>query len=345
MIVRQETLDRDVSISSITNEFWSISPLARIHDYVCNHECEILDYLENGSNKIYLLQSLLTENEAIILNNKYEMQDKSVKDLLEIISIRKKAYNSKVYDIIKNLTGEDATIALRGIKDNEINELYDLAASLNVSPELIAVASYIATYNKTSKQNEGLTYAWLLFDELLSVFSRGNKKFELFRLPSTVDSAFIKDKVLYVNDSKYININAEDCDNVVIQIINNRPYALIHKISDNVVNARKNIVVDSSKVYNIWTNGFKYHLTEVEDAKAEWKSIVKDNGFVFDIVMDNTNRAVLSINGRSISALMPGASFDLIGKKVKVCNKPSVNPIKETAATITNIEVIVIASV
>lgn len=345
MIVRQETLDRDVSVSSITNEFWSISPLARIHDYVCNNECEILDYLENGSNKIYLLQSLLTEDEAIILNNKYEMQDKSVKDLLEIISIRKKAYNSKVYDIIKNLTGEDATVALRGIKDNEISELYDLASSLNVSPELIAVASYIVTYNKTSKQNEGLTYAWLLFDELLSVFSRGNKKFELFRLPSTVDSAFIKDKVLYVNDNKYININAEDCDNVVIQVINNRPYALIHKISDNVVNARKNVVIDSSKVYNIGTNGFKYHLTEVEDAKAEWKSIVKNNGFVFDIIMDNTNRAVLSVNGKSIGALMPGASFDLIGKRVKVCNVPSVNPIKETAATITNIEVVIVDNV
>jgi hypothetical protein len=358
MIIRQETLDREVAESSKINEFWSLSPLARIHDYVCKRESEIMDYLANGSNKIFLLQSLLTEEEVKALNQSVLMTDGSTKTLIEYLAFRKsgdkdkkknnpnfKGYNDHLHDILENLEEEDKTIAMKSLKEAEKEALYDLALKLNTSPEVVAVASYIATYTKDSKQTEGLTYAWLLFDELLSVFSRGNKKFELFRLPAHVEKAFIKDKVLYVNGLKHTEINANDCENVVIQLINGRPYGLIHKIVDNVVAPRKPIAIATNKVYKIGTYGFKYHIL-AEDAREEWKRLVKENDFVFDITMDNTNRAVLSINGKSISALMPvGADFDLMNKRVKVVNNMQTNPLDETNGTIKNLQVVIIGEI
>ena len=346
LITRQRTLDRDVSMAANLNQYISLSPLGRLHDYCTDATANIVDMLDNGSNKIFLLQSLLTEEEANVVSTSYRMTDGSVKSLTQILEDRKKAYNMKIYTTMKNLHDEeDVTTALSSIKSAEIDELYNLANILNTTPEVIAVASYIATYTKDSKQSEGLTYAWLLFDELLSVFSRGNKKFELFRLPANVENACIVDKVLYVNGNKYIDINANDCDNVVIQTINGRPYALIHKISDNAGTQRKSNVVFGSKTYTIGTLGFKYHIAG-DNPKEEWKKLVRENGFVFDITMDATNRAVLSVNGKSISALMSvGADFDLMNKKVKVVNNAQVNPIKETNASITNIQVVIIGEV
>ncbi len=343
MIGRQETLGKEVSVSSMLNRYWSLAPLGRIHDFVCNHESEIMDFLNNGSHKIFLLQSLLTEEEAEAMNRLYIMEDGSHKNLVDVMAIRKKEYNTKVYNTMKNLSGDDASVTLKSIKEEEINALYNVATTFNVSAEVVAVAGYIATYTKDSKQSEGLTYGWLLFDELLSVFSRGNKKFELFKLPAYVENACIIDKVLYVNGNKHIDINAEDCEHVVIQTINGRPYGLIHKIVDNVVTQRKSNVVYGSKTYTIGTLGFKYHIMG-ENPKDEWKRLVKENGFIFDITMDATNRAVLSINGKSISALMSvGADFDLMNKKVKVVNNPQISPIKETNASITNIQVVIIS--
>lgn len=341
IIVRQETLGKDVSANSVVNRYWSLAPLGRIHDFVCSKESTITEFLNNGSHKIFLLQSLLTQEEADAISRQYAMQDGSCKTIVDVMALRKKEYNTKVYNTMKNLSGDDASTTLKNIKDVEIEELYTTAQAFGVSIETIAVASYIATYTKDSKQSEGLTYAWLLFDELLSVFSRGNKKFELFKLPASVEKVCIVDKALYVNGNKHININAEDCDNVVVQVINGRPYALVHKIVDNVVAQRKNDVVYGAKTYTIGTLGFKYHIAG-DNPKEEWKRVVRENGFVFDIVMDATSRAVLSVNGKSISALMSvGADFDLMNKKVKVINN-NTNPIKETEATITNLQVVII---
>lgn len=361
MIVRQETLDREVSESSQLNKYVSVSTLGRIHDYVCLLEPEIMDYLENGSNKIFLLQSLLTEEEAEIINKPYLMQDGTYKNLVEIMAIRKKAYNTKIYDTMKNLTGDDASNTLKEIKAVEIDDLNELATALNIGTEVIAVASYIATYTKDSKQNEGLTYAWLLFDELLSVFSRGNKKFELFKLPEFVESAYIFNKMLYINGNEYRKINAYDCTNVVVQIINSRTYGLIHKIVDKVATPRKSNIICNDTIYTIGTLGFKYHIAG-ENPKEEWKKIIAEHNDTFDITMDATNRAVLSVleekkdengeivkddNGetvfvrKSISALMSNASFDLMNKKVKIVN-PQTSPFEETNASIKNIQVIII---
>ena len=344
IITRQETLGKDVSASSVVNRYWSLAPLGRINDYVNAKEDSILDFLNNGSHKLFLLQSLLTQEEANAMNTAYRMQDGSCKTIVDVMVLRKKEHNTKVYNIMKNLSGDDASVALKSVKDAEAEALRSLADAFGVSIEVIAVASYIATYTKDSKQSEGLTYAWLLFDELLSVFSRGNKKFELFKLPMAVEikNVSIANNAMYINGNKHVAIDAEDCENVVIQTINGRPYALVHKNAKHVVTPRSNDVVFGSKSYTIGTLGFKYHIAG-DNPKDEWKRLVRENGFVFDIVMDATNRAVLSINGKSISALMSvGADFDLMNKKVKVINNTQTNPIKENTASITNLQVIII---
>lgn len=366
MLTRQEVLSKDQSVASKLNVYWSLSPLGRLHDYSNKVIDNIADLFTNGSNKIFLLQSLLTDEETEMLNRLYTMSDGSVKNIKDMIDIRKngirnkntvvvRGYNQKMYDISTSLHGDDKSLAIRNLKDAEVygtknddgtrnnDGLYALAEMLGITPEVVAVACYITAYTKDSKQSEGLTYGWLLFDELISVFSRGNKKFELFKLPASVEKAYIQDRILYVNDKKYIDINAEDCDNVVIQVINGRPYGLIHKITNNAVTPRKSSVVLANETYTIGTYGFKHHITGTADPKQAWKQLVKDNDFVFDITMDATNRAVLSINGSSISALMPvGADFALMNKRVKIVNNPTVNPIKESNASITNLCVVII---
>lgn len=339
MMTRREILNKPVAMSSELNSYVSLSPLGRIHDYVTMREHEIYDVLENGSNKIFLLNSLLTQEEANQLKMSVLLQDGTTKSLVELISDRKKIYNSKVYAIMKNLTGEEMSEALATLKVREEEDLRTMADTINTSVEIIAVASYIATYTKTSKQNEGLTYAWLLSGELLSVFARGNKKYDLFRLPMNAETVAIRAGFMYVNDKKYIPVKADDCENVLIWRNDGRPYAHVHKRSDYVVEQRQNTVVYGSQLYTIGTYGFKFHIVADNYIEA-WKNLVRDNGYEFDIVMDATNRAVLSINGKSISALMVGASFDLMNKHVKLVNNSS-SPIKFNNASIENLQVVI----
>ena len=340
MMTRKEILGKPVANSSVLNEYVSLSPLGRIHDYVCKREHEVFDFLENGSNKIFLLQSLMTEQEAKDMTKLFLMQDGSQKNLVDIMALRKKAYNSKVYDIMKNLSGEEMTETLTAVKVAEENELRSMADMLNISIETVAVASYIATYTKTSKQNEGLTYAWLLSGELLSVFARGNKKFDLFRLPLSAENVSIQSGYMFVNGKKYIPVNADDCDNVLIWRNEGRPYAHVHKRTDVIATTRQNNVVYGAQIYTMGAYGFKYHIMS-ENPVETWKELVKANGYVFDVTMDATNRAVLSINGQSIGALMTGASFDLMNKKIKLVNTPA-SPIKFNNASIENMQAVII---
>jgi hypothetical protein len=350
MLSRQEVLDRDLSVASRLNMYQSLSPLGRVHDYsVMIADKVAAEFDAKGSNKIFLLQSLLTEKENKMLNMSVVLPGGKQVSLIDYVADRKKAYNKRIYNASKE--GLDIRSTIR---ENEIfgtllpdttranDGLYSVAEALNITPEVMAVACYIATYTKDSKQGEGLSFGWLLFDELLSVFSRCNKKFELFKLPASVEKASILNGFLYINGNKYREINAEDCENVVIRVINDRPYALIQKICDNVTEQRNNVVVNGAKTYTIGTYGFKYHIAG-DNPKDEWKNLVRENGFIFDITMDATNRAVISINGKSISALMPvGADFDLMNKKVKVVNNMQTNPIDETNASIKNLQVVII---
>jgi hypothetical protein len=214
-----------------------------------------------------------------------------------------------------------------------------LANNLKVSAEVIAVASYIVAYTKDGSFGTGLTYGWLLFDELLSVFTRNNKKFELYRLPRYAEEVSVSAGYLYVNDKKYAPIdNVDDCEYVPVQLINGKPYALIHKRSEKVV-----AVVASQNVGAIYSidmiYGFKYSC----GSKDEWKRIVKENGYVFTVDFDENSRLSVLVNGVVIGAIKATVTdlhiSELVGHEVKVIGSPDY---KETENTIANLVVRVV---
>ena len=335
MIVRQEVLDREVAESARINEYWSLSPLAIVHDYVVERAKEINEFFKKSETKQSLLKALLTAEEKIYFNTTVEG-----KLLVDYLADRKTAYNAAVRTIMDNCTGEEKTEALANVKDYEISVLRELSSTNGIPTEVIAVASYVAAYNKDSKQKEGLTYGWLFLDELLLVFSRNNKKFELYKLPEYVEKACIINNVLYVNEQKYrFNMNAADCENVVIQKINGTPYALIHKPSTIVVKPSiNNNVVYGATTYTIGVVGFKYHIV-AENPKEEWKKIVKENNYIFDIVFDESGNVRTVVNGKVISSLTRTTiNDDLIGKKVRINS----NDFKESDASIADLKVIII---
>lgn len=346
-ISRKESLGRPVSDAHRLNTYHSLSALGRIHDLVGDWDTpgsnayKINEQLSSGSNKMFLLYSLLTDEERGYLNLRWNMTDGTVQGLVDMFKARKKAYNTDIRNLIMNTSDSEQTLAMRTRKEREIEEIYALCKSINVPTHVGAVAAYIATYDKDSKQNNALTYGWLLFDELLSVFSRGNSKFELFRLPANVESVRIESGNLYVNDRKYMSINAEDCDAVPIKVINCRNYAHIHKKVQRIEAQRGVNVVYNSTVYTIGAFGFKHHIAAgAGDLKQVWKQIIAQNGYVCDITMDATNRAVISVNGKSIAALMNTTNFELMNKRIKFVN--SHDTIKETAATITGLQCVII---
>ena len=344
LITRQTLLDRDVAMFSQLNSFKSLSPLGRIHDYTKMLTEDITDMLNNGSNKSWTLQSLLTQEEYNTIYTTYNYGNKQG-NLVDILRDFKKAYNSKIYNVMKNLSGDDNKISLNAIKEAEIENLYAFASNSGFTPEVVAVAAYLATYTKDSKQSEGLTYGWLLFDEIISVFARGNKKIDLFRLPDYVESVCIKNKIMYVNDKAYRSINAYDAEMVPVQIINGRPYAAVHKIA-NVVVTESPISIPNKPVYTIGAMGFKYHIAG-DNPKDAWKRLVRENNFTVSISMDATGRAVMKIGDKSIAAVMSTDSSDfcLNGKKVKIVNNSQYAPncpIEETDATIKNLKVMIV---
>lgn len=336
MLTRQRILKKPENKNSELNEFVSIAPMGRIHDYVNIRESEIYDLLNSGRNKIMLLQSLLTEEEANLLNTFVEE-----KTLLSVIEDRKRIYNQKVHTIMDKLSKEEETLTLKELREYEIDELCKLASNHNLPLNIIAVASYIATYTKDSHQNQGLSYAWLLFDELLAVFSRNNKQYDLFKLPQHAENAHVKNNFLYVNGIKHKPINAYDCD-VEIQVFNDRPYGLIHKRVIEVVEARKPIVT-VNQIYTLSVYGFKY---KESLTKEGWKDVVRNNNYEFDIVLDNTNSAITSVNGKPLSVIgAVGMDYALINKRVRLVNDKNTNPFSEAAESIKNVQVVIVAEI
>lgn len=343
-ITRKESLGRPISDSHRLNTYRSFSVLGRIHDLVGDWDTEgsnankIAERLSNGSDKMFLLHGLLTDDERKFMKMRWNMSDGTVQTLVDMLKARKRVYNTDIHTLIENTNDSEQTLAMRTRKDREVEELYALCKSINVPVEVCAVAAYMAAYDKDSKQNNGLTYGWILFDELLSVFSRGNKKFELFRLPSNVEECYIIGCYLYVNGKKYMPIKADDCNSVPIQVINGRNYGLIRKHVSKTQERRGVDVVYNSAVYTIGVFGFKYHIAN--GTPAAWKQIIAQNGYVCDVTMDMTNRAVISVNGKSIGALMRTTNFELMGKRIKFVNSQAT--IKETAGAITGLQCVII---
>ena len=230
--------------------------------------------------------------------------------------------------------------ALNDFRAYEIEQLNTVATNLHVSIEVIAVACYIATYTKNDNFSKGFSYGWLLFNELISVFTRNNKKYELYRLPKYAETVSVFDGYLYVNDKKYGPIeNADNCEYVPVQVINGRMYAMIHKKSDVVVNIEttKDIV---GKIYNLsMIYGFKY----ADSSKDIWKSSVSANGYNFKIDFDDHSRIVTKVNGNIIGSIKASVAdislHELVGHTVHITTSPNY---EETESTIKNVVVKVV---
>lgn len=334
MITRVKVLGRPVAKFAELNEYQSLSPLARIHDYVAKKEAEFNLKFTNGSDKVALLVKLLSKKEKNQLNMNIKFGTEVI-SLLDYIQKRKSSYNTKMSEIFKgDLPVEEVRDIVNSLKESEIESLYKVAENLNVSAEVIAVACYISAYNKESNIGSGLTYGWLLFNELISVFTRNNKKFELYRLPKYVDTVSIIDGYLYVNDKKHAEINADNCEYVPVQLINGKPYALIHKRAEKVTKITKT-KVDHEKIYNIgMIYGFKYSI----GSKDAWKASVKENGFNFEINFDDNSRLVTMVNGTIVGAIKTNSDTinmsDLVGHIVHITTSPNYS---ETDSTIKNV--------
>ena len=344
MITRQGVLKRGNSKTTLINSYMSLSPLGRLHDYVEIKEKEITDKLLNGTDKCALLWSVLTDNEKNVINTKYRMSDGSLKNLIEICQGRKKEYGIKVSSIINSeLSDEEQRQAFRSLKDSEAEILVSFANTLNIDTELIAVAAYIAAYAKGSHFDSGLSYGWLMFNDILSVFTRRNERFELYGLPDYAEEARIVNEVIFVNNLRYgVAEGAEDTDFLLIQEINGRKYATVHKKSKRVV---KPVVqdVEIDRQFNLPVlYGFKFYST---GSVQGWKDVVINNQYRFDVDLDDNGRLIMSINQVAIGSIKTSTGDmsvnDLIGHTVQVICGSS--PIEFTDNAIKNVTVKVVA--
>jgi hypothetical protein len=198
----------------------------------------------------------------------------------------------------------------------------------------MAVACYIATNEKNGNQNSGLSYGWLLFDELLSVFARANESVVLYRVPANTEEVSVKNGAIYINGTKRANVDAEDCDNVLVRNINGRLFAYITR--SNKANRVSGTV--RREVYTIGTlMGFKYNGFSV----ADFKTAIKANGDCFDVEYDTEGNLIAVINGVEYCRLQSSNSAsryinELAGHKVKMTTSPL---FKETEEAIKNLVV------
>lgn len=340
MITRVEVLGRPVAKFAKLNKYQSLSPLARVHDYVEQKSLEFMNRFANGSDKVALLLKLLTAEETAQLKMDVRFSNGAIMTLMDYLKSRKAEYGKKMSEIFKaELPDEELKDAINGLKTSEIEILNKLAENLKVSVEVIAVACYIVAYTKDGNFGTGLTYGWLLFDELLSVFTRNNRKYELYRLPRYAEEVSVSAGYLYVNEKKYAPIeNVDDCEYIPVQLINGKPYALIHKRSEKVV-----AVTTSQNVGSCYTIDMIYGFRYSCGSKDDWKRIVKENGYVFTVDFDENSRLSVLVNGAVIGAIKATVTdlhiSELVGHEVKIIGSPDY---KETENTIANLVVRVV---
>ena len=134
--------------------------------------------------------------------------------------------------------------------------------------------------------------------------------------------------------------NVTDTDYVPVQIINGKKYALIHKKSSNTVDIS---VSDGivGKIYSLnMIYGFKYNCC---GSKDNWKAMVSNNGYNFDIEFDENSRIVTTLNGVIIGAVKTTNTdlslAELVGHTVHITTSANY---KETDSTIQNLVVRVV---
>lgn len=381
MLTRQSSLGRrsaDIRLDkTFINSYISLSPWGRVHDYVnyvlYNQDGSLkpntfIDILTNrGIDKCYVLNGLINDVEREAINHKYLMSDGSYRTLTEIMVDRKNCYNNNIRNIsiasneIKNeitsqmgndLEPEDVlgTFSIGTVKEKEYVELQELAKTLNIPMTAIAVACYFATYmSKDGNNNTGISYAWIVPDALLEVFSRQNQKWGWLKVgkydPSRDITVSVKDNQVFVNGKFYITFKAYDTDFVLTKVINDNVYAWLQRRVDVIAEPSAPVnTLTEGKTYTLKALGLEHYSTFTVD---RWKEILKNNNFCFDVKISDEGRLEAYVNDTPICTLKGDrdielSTMELINRTVKIINNPNGNPIKFYAKSITNISVIVI---
>lgn len=332
------------------NVFHSFSMMGRIHDFTWMAMQPILARFEQGTDKMTLLKGLMTEEERNALKMGAHTSNGETKTLIEYIRDRKDAYNQSMFNLRQQKLGEDdSKTTIANLKYQEAKALASIANVFGISLEAVACGAYLATYDKDGKNNTGLSYGWILWPELISVFSRDNASFELFKLPDNATSARVEDGVLYVDGRKHMPVNAYSGEVLIQRFGGTKAFGLLHK--DNGSSVTSVVTrVSAGAEYEISVYGFGYANRESKDI-ASWKSEVKAHGYEFTIITDSNGSLCTAVadedgNYHILAQLLlkdkskNDIDLELLGRKV-TCKVTSTN-YKETAKTISGLRVRVI---
>jgi hypothetical protein len=347
---RNKAVGKEVSKTALKNSYVSYSPLGIIYKYAEQKFAEFSEALEGKtSDKYGMLLNLLTEEETVQLNKKVSYGGQII-SLIDYIKIRRQEFGKKMFEVRRNssLTDEEKMREYSALKDGvdilvngetvhqkgEREQLVELANALSVSDELIAVACYVATNERNSNQNENLSYGWILFDQLLSVFARGNNQVTLYKVPDYTETVTIKNGNLYVNDKKFAEVDAEDCNYVPVQNISGRLFAMVRKNETRKVTgkATAGIVVNTGTLI-----GFKYNGESVES----FKNALRATEYQFVVDYDETQNICAYVNGKKFCRLSASDATSrnigsLVGHTVKAIGSPN---LEEYASSMKNLMV------
>lgn len=301
------------------NSYVSMSPLGRAFYRVNQRRKEIAERFGNEEHSVnlnsYLLMRL-TKEELADLYRPLQTKEHGMQNIIQCLERRRTMYNKAIHNL--NLIGndkQDGQNSIEKIKTDEVRFLRRVANYYKLSLEVVAVACYIVTYSRDTK--EGLTYAWLLPNTLLSVFRRGDESF--ISVPVTSTDLCIKDGWLYENGKKRTPVDADNSDFVPVIGGADRMYAYIKKnVSDVVNNNNISVVVPGNQVYTIKALGFKHHKSETP---SNWLSMVTNKEF--EIKLNELGRVCAFIGEDSISMIEYGQSFELLDKTVRMINQPT----------------------
>lgn len=347
----------DTTQVKMFNAYRSYDMMGRIYEYTYMRRTEIFKRFKQGTDKISYLKSLMTVEERNQLNIKLRGADGKEFTLLEHLKERKTQYNKNIHNMKNAHVDEQAeNLTLANLKYKEVKYLKLLSEVCSVDLSVIAYGCYIASYNKNEHQNEGLSYAWILWTELAGVSSRGNCSFELLSIPSNTENAYVLGNTLFINDKKFANnINAEDGTVAIQRFGGSKAFALIHKINGAPI-VNRTVRVSAGAEYEIGICGLGYANRKCKNV-LEWQNTVKAFGFEFYIVEDSTGAlctAVYDQNGveHILAQVMlknkdvfDNSDLELKGRKVRVAKSPNYKNTKKDgtlASAITGLRVCVI---
>lgn len=354
---RCEILGKFISDEDRLNQYVSVSPYGIMYDYLCEEEAKLKEQLKlSGMSKSHYLISLLTDEEYEILENAV-VDGKKLKDY---IFDRKDAYNKYInqmnnaFDKINDIAGEsedknnDKNSKINKHKEEEIAHLKEIAEKYNIPMSVLVVAMYIVTYEKTSSQSKGLSYAWLFAQEIVALISRGNACISVIPIyKKGLTRCYIENEFLHVcymvNDEEKIekrnridgaidgvcplfNCNDKICASVQIATAETQTHDILMAKNDSMANSVDGTFKYENGLYTINASGFRYHLGE-NATSQNWLDTVNANNGYFDIVFDNKKNLVIAVHGKSISAIPTGVEVprNLYNRAVRMRNNEVVN--------------------